>query len=454
MYFLKTAKIVFNKIFFYFSMNIKVRFAPSPTGHLHIGGLRAALFNFYFAKQQSGKFVIRIEDTDHERNKEEYTQAILDSFAWCGIQSDEEILYQSKRQDVYAKYIERLLASGKAYYTDELDADGNLSRVIKCKVDKTRQEIAFTDIIRGTVTFPITEFEDFIIVRSDGTPLYNLVVVIDDIEMQISHVIRGEEHLTNTPKQIMLYEAFGVHIPFFAHLPLILGQDRKKLSKRDAATAVIDYKNEGIFSEALCMYLLRLGWAYKDQEIFTLDEIYRYFRLEDIHSAGAIFDNQKLLSVNRYFMKQKLVDELYSEMITLFSAQKEFIFDEVKDKKIIELYRDRTSTLKELALICTKIKKRPCFEGVEPALYKEFKSVISSMVDQKESLPDMTLLVREAERITGLTKHTVYMALRFALFGVVESPSILKLAALFSPEELIARFTHFLSFEDSLLRVK
>jgi glutamyl-tRNA synthetase len=425
-------------------MNRKVRFAPSPTGHLHIGGLRAALFNYYFAKQNNGTFVIRIEDTDHERNKEEYTQAILDSFLWCGIQSDEEIVYQSKRQEIYQAYIKKLVASENAYYHEETDETGKKSTVLKCRVKKDRTHIVFQDIIRGEISFPIDEFEDFIIARSDGSPLYNLVVVIDDIEMGISHIIRGEEHLPNTPKQIMLYEALGAKIPQFAHLPLILGPDRKKLSKRDAATAVIDYKNEGIYPEALCMYLLRLGWAYKDQEIFTIEEIYQHFKLEDIHLAGAIFDIQKLHSVNRHFIKLRSDEALYDDMTNLFSGKREFVFEKEKDLIIIHLFRDRVNTLKELALICTKIKHYPIFEEPRPEEIAIFQNIIEQMIKDIQSSMNIKDSIKNIEKTLGYAKHTIYTALRYALLGQTDSPAILKLIDIYDQESLLSRLSYFL----------
>lgn len=429
-------------------MSVRVRFAPSPTGHLHIGGLRAALFNYYFAKQQKGTFVIRIEDTDHERNKDKYTKAILDAFSWCNIASDEPIVYQSRRYDIYKKYIDILLDSKAAYYSDEEDSEGNISKVIKCKINRSHSHISFFDIIRGEISFPITEFDDFIIVRSDGTPLYNLVVVIDDIEMNITHVIRGEEHLPNTPKQLFLYQAFKKTPPAFAHLPLILGPDRKKLSKRDAATAVMDYKQEGIVPEALCMYLLRLGWAYKDQEIFTTDEIYAYFKLEDIHLAGAIFDHKKLLSINGYYLKKMSDDDLFEKINILYSENTNTSFDPIKDKKIINLYKDRAKTLKELAQFCFDIKNMPIYNLELPDLssfhkevlliIEELKILLLANISLKES-------INQIEKKYNFSKHTIYTALRYAFLGKLESPSILSILAIFNQQEILEKIDYALN---------
>lgn len=429
-------------------MNIRVRFAPSPTGYLHIGGLRAALFNYYFAKKNQGNFLIRIEDTDHLRNKIEYNQAILDAFTWCGIKSDEEILYQSQRIDIYKKYITLLLDSDNAYYSDEIDENGKLSKVIKCRVDKSIDYISFNDIIRGEISFPMSEFDDFIIVRSDGTPLYNLVVVVDDIEMCISHVIRGEEHLPNTPKQLLLYKAFKKKSPYFAHLPLILGEDRKKLSKRDAATSVMDYQRDGYLPEALCMYLLRLGWSYKDQEIFTLEEILTYFKLEDVHLAGAIFDIKKLLSINQYFIKNISVDVLYEKIITWNST----ILDQKDielDKKIILLYQSRSNTLSELVNNINFIKKMPdYFISDEINFFDIKKNIILFNNILLNSNNEFNIILKN-EIFYKIDKTLLYKSLRFAILGVFESPSIIEIMNILKKDEVIKRLKKSIDFLDN-----
>lgn len=426
-------------------MSIRVRFAPSPTGHLHIGGLRAALFNYYFAKKNNGAFIIRIEDTDHSRNKEEYTQAILDAFSWCHIKSDEKITYQSKREHIYQKYIQLLLDSGNAYYCQEPDENGIISKVIKCKIDKSISYIAFNDVIRGEIAFPISEFDDFIIVRSDGTPLYNLVVVIDDIEMAISHVIRGEEHLPNTPKQLLLYKAFGVLQPQFAHLPLILGPNKKKLSKRDAATSVMDYQKEGYLSEALCMYLLRLGWAYKDQEIFTQEEIYSYFKLEDIHHAGAIFDIKKLLSVNQYFIKKMSVERLYESIINWNANLLDPLSIEL-DKKLITLYQSRVQTLRELIDAMASITLKPLYFLSSEINFDDIKKNIillnSVIQDSTESFDS----ILKSESFKGIDKSLLYKSLRYAILGVFESPSIIEIMNILKIKEVKNRLKEAIDF--------
>jgi glutamyl-tRNA synthetase len=426
-------------------MNIKVRFAPSPTGNLHIGGLRAALFNYYFAKQNNGKFVIRIEDTDHSRNKEEYIKAIIDSFLWCNIASDEPIIYQSQRNEIYKKYIEKLIQSNKAYYSDEADEEGNISKVIKCKVDKNISHIRFNDIIRGEISFPTSEFDDFIIVRSDGTPLYNLVVVIDDILMNITHIIRGEEHLSNTPKQLLLYNAFNKTPPQFAHLPLILGSDKKKLSKRDAATSVIDYKKEGYLPEALCMYLLRLGWAYKDQEIFTQEEIFKYFKLENIHHAGAIFDNQKLLSINQYFIKQLSILKLYDTIFNWDNNVLNILYKE-NDLLLLSLYQSRSQTLLELINNINLIKNKPIYKNIDEFNINSIKENIFLFKNTIEKSNDSFDIILKHTIFKNCDKTILYKSIRFAILGIFESPSIIEIMNILKKNEVLIRLELALNF--------
>ena len=272
------------------SQLVRVRFAPSPTGHLHIGGLRAALFNWLFARHNGGKFLLRIEDTDLVRSTQEYTDSILSSFKWAGITPDEPIVIQSQRIAEHKKVIERLLEQGAMYRCfcsqDELEtrltkiqgseglvtkydgkcrnADQNLQKpfVVRFKLPANQSEIVFEDLIRGRVAFDINQFDDFIVARSDGSPMYNFVVVVDDAFMNITHVIRGEDHISNTPKQIMLYQACGYPLPQFAHLPMILGPSGERLSKRDGATSVLEYKQQGYLPDALLNYLARLGWSH------------------------------------------------------------------------------------------------------------------------------------------------------------------------------------------------
>lgn len=434
---------------------IRVRFAPSPTGYLHIGGLRGALFNYIFAKQNNGKFLLRIEDTDLIRSKDEYTKAIIKAFNWCNIESDEPLIYQSKRLELYKKYIDILLKNDKAYWIKEPNEEGVLGEVLKCRVNKENEFIEFNDIIRGSIRFPITEIEDFIIVRSDGMPLYNFVVVVDDIEMQISHIIRGEEHLSNTPRQIILYNAFQSIIPQFAHLPLILGTDGKKLSKRDAATAVIDYKYLGFLPEALCAYLIRLGWSYSNQEIFTFEELYKLFDLSKVHSAGAMFDYNKLLWTNSVFIKRE--DNLRLLLLCKSLNNEDLCakWNNEKICKLINIYKDRSETLIVLIENLNKVYK--ITNNINKELIKlNFnhiqEKIINILKDFIEELNFIEILNNYSLKIlfTNIAKkneielNDLFKLIRYSLLNEISSPSIYTIIEVLEKEDIINRIELFL----------
>ena len=330
----------------------RVRFAPSPTGYLHIGGARTALFNYLYAKHNSGQFILRIEDTDKERSTLESEQEILESMKWLGLDwdegpgksADDSLYYQTRRLPVYHKHAENLLAQDKAYKCfctkDELDAerkkaeaekrafkyDGRCGRLTKEEADKKEAdgmpyvvrlrvpqtgETILHDIVRGDVTVQNSTLDDIIILRTDKMPIYNFVVVVDDVEMGITHVIRGEDHLSNTPKQMHIYEALNFPIPEFAHIPLILGADKSKLSKRHGETAVLRYKELGYLPEALVNYLALLGWSPDNEEtIFSMEQLVSKFELNRVHKSGAMFDNKKLMYINGVHIRNKSADEL------------------------------------------------------------------------------------------------------------------------------------------------
>ncbi|WP_456431621.1 glutamate--tRNA ligase, partial [Thermosulfuriphilus sp.] len=315
---------------------VKTRFPPSPTGHLHIGGARTALFNWLFARHHGGSFVLRFEDTDRERSRPEYAQAIREAMEWLGLNWDEGPYYQSQRLELYREHIERLVAEGKAYWCrcspEELEAkrekalaegrkpkyDGACrdlglgpgpGRVVRFRIPPTGSTVV-EDLIRGPVAFDHQELDDFIILRSDGIPTYHFAVVIDDMTMGITHVIRGDDHLNNTPKHILLFEALGASVPRFAHVPMILGPDRTRLSKRHGAMSVLAYREAGYLPQALINYLVRLGWSYGDQEIFSLEELIEKFSLENIGRSAAVFNPDKLLWLNAHYIKEESVESL------------------------------------------------------------------------------------------------------------------------------------------------
>ena len=376
---------------------IRVRFAPSPSGHLHIGGARTALYNWLFARQKKGKFILRIEDTDVQRSTEESINAILDGLKWLGLDWDEGPgkegefgpYFQSQKQDIYNEHIDKLIKEGKAYpcfcTSEELNAQKEEAKKEKkeyryngkCKKmdpEKAKQQlekkkphvirikkniegsIIFNDLVKGEINIHSDTIDDFIIRRSDGNPIYNFAVTIDDILMKITHVLRGDDHISNTPKQILLYKALGAEPPLFAHLPMILGEDKTRLSKRHGATAVQEYRDKGFLPEAVCNYLARLGWSYDDsQEIFSIDELIKKFSIEKVSSNPAVFDPKKLKWLNSVYI-QKLDIDKKIELAVPFLIKNDLIDQDFADnnsdflKKIIEIIGDRFKSLEDIQL--------------------------------------------------------------------------------------------------------
>ncbi|MGM0476211.1 MAG: glutamate--tRNA ligase [Pseudomonadota bacterium] len=308
-------------------MTVRTRFAPSPTGYLHIGGARTALYSWLHARKHGGRFVLRVEDTDRERSTQESVNAILEGMTWLGLEYDEGPFYQTERFERYREVTQRLLDSGHAYHCyctkDELDAmrEEQRARGEKPRYDgrcRERSEpregvepvvrfrnpregsVTVTDLIHGTVHFANTELDDLIIARSDGTPTYNLTVVVDDFDMGITHVIRGDDHLNNTPRQVNILQALGAAVPVYAHVPMILGHDGKRLSKRHGAVSVMQYREEGYLPEALLNYLVRLGWSHGDQEVFSVDEMLQHFDIGEVHKAASSFNPEKLAWLNHH----------------------------------------------------------------------------------------------------------------------------------------------------------
>jgi len=324
---------------------IRVRFAPSPTGNLHIGGSRTALFNWLYIQAKRGKFVLRIEDTDRERSKQEYVDEILGSLSWLGFNWD-EIYYQSGRFDIYRQQADKLLKEGKAYTEKLPDKPGE---AIIFKV--TPQKITVKDLIRGEIEFEAETIKDQVLMKSDGTPTYNFACVVDDALMDITHVIRGDDHISNTPKQILLYEALGFALPQFAHLPLIMGAEGGRLSKRTGATAISDYRKMGYLAPALMNYLLLLSWAPGDnREVIDIKEAIKIFDITDVNKTAATFDMKKLDWINNQYLKEenpeKLLDELFPQLV-----EKKYIeadgFDREYVFSIIKLFQSRLTRLNE-----------------------------------------------------------------------------------------------------------
>ncbi|MDR2861842.1 MAG: glutamate--tRNA ligase, partial [Syntrophobacterales bacterium] len=354
---------------------VKTRFAPSPTGFLHVGGARTALFNWLYARHQGGTFVLRIEDTDQQRSTEESTRAILDAMDWLGLNWDEGPFFQARRVENHRSMAQELLQEGKAYYCtctpEELEekrktamAEGRKPKydgacrnknlpcspnaVVRFRCPDTGSTM-FHDLIKGPVVINNEELDDLIIERRDRYPTYNFAVVVDDAEMGITHVIRGDDHVNNTPKQILLYEALGCAVPQFAHVPMILGADKARLSKRHGATSVMVYKEMGYLPEALMNYLVRLGWAHGDQEIFSREELIKLFTLEAVGRSAAVFNPEKLLWLKQHYIREYSVERLAEEMIPFWKDLTAAPVEQFFARHIVRDFQGRAKTLVELA---------------------------------------------------------------------------------------------------------
>jgi glutamyl-tRNA synthetase len=355
---------------------IRTRFAPSPTGQLHIGGARTALFNWLFAKHHKGRFVLRIEDTDRERSKDEFTQGILEGLAWLGIAHDEGPFFQSARMEIYEEHALWLLREGQAYkcYCTPEELEEKRKRALKTgqkpSYDRTCRDatgeqpgkpyvirfktplsgtVTFHDLVRGEIAFQCEELDDLVILRTDQTPTYNFTVVVDDALMGITHIIRGDDHINNTPRQIVMYEALKLPVPRFGHVPLIHGKDRARLSKRHGATSLLEYREDGFLPEALMNYLARLGWAHGDDEIFSKEELIEKFDLPNVGKSPAIFDMDKLLWLNDHYMKTLPVELIAERLKPFITARGHAAPDPAKLIQIIRNLRGRAKTLKEMA---------------------------------------------------------------------------------------------------------
>lgn len=455
------------------------RFAPSPTGYLHIGGLRTALYSYLWAKKNSGKFLLRIEDTDLKRNSQEAAIAIEEAFRWTNLSHDGEVVYQSNRFDIYKKYIKQLLDEGKAYYCymssqekDELyekqkankertkydgryrDFTGTppsgIEPVIRIK-SPLEGEISFEDGIKGQVTFNVSDIlDDFVIARANGSPLYNFVVAIDDALMGVTEVIRGDDHLSNTPKQIVVYEALGFDIPKFYHVPMILNPSGKKLSKRDGAMDVMDYKKEGILPEALINFLIRLGWSHGDQEIFTMEEMLELFDPNDINKSASAYNAQKLEWINAQYIKSLHADRLVEVL-------KDYDLDlSGYDKRgeLIDLLRDRVKDINELKSMVNSIIIKPNDydnKAVEKFLKGDALEVLGAFNDELKAKGEITLAEDFKEvannflESRGLKLKHLAQPIRIAIVGSAVSPSVFDVLSIVGYKEVIQRIDNLIS---------
>jgi len=468
--------------------HIRVRFAPSPTGYLHVGGARTALFNWLYARRHGGTFILRIEDTDRARSSEEHTQAILDGMSWLGLDWDEGPFHQADGLERHAAQARQLLESGRAYRCfcsqETLDAKRAAAAEGKaayrydrhCRINVEREEAErraadgephtirfdvpegrteWDDAVHGNVSFDNADIEDFIVLRTDGTPIYNLAVVSDDIEMRVTHVIRGDDHISNTPKQIMLYRALGADVPTFAHVPMILGADGKRLSKRHGATAVGEYASEGILPGAMVNFLALIGWSPReDREVFEIEELIGRFDLDGIVKKSGVFDPQKLEWLNGQHLSRRSARELEPLVTPLLVEQGLATEDDLRDREhwylpLIDLLKERARNLHDFVR-----QARPYFaEEVEyddEAIAKHWKDPAATAAhmralrDRLEMVADWaeepleTALRGLAEEI-GIGAGKLIHPLRVSVTGMAVSPGIFQVLVMLGRETTLRR---------------
>jgi glutamyl-tRNA synthetase len=453
---------------------LRVRFAPSPTGYLHIGGARTALFNFLLARKEQGTFILRIEDTDVVRSTSESVDAILQAMDWLGMAYDEGPIYQSERFDLYREKIDQMLVRGTAYRcyctAEELEAKRKLAEAEKRKpkYDGTCRDrkgvpagtpfvvryrcpdtgtTAFNDRIKGPISFQNEELDDLIIQRTDGTPTYNVVVVVDDAEMGITLVLRGDDHINNTPRQILLYQAMGYPVPEFAHVPMILGADQKRLSKRHGATSVMAYRDLGFLPEALVNYLVRLGWSYGDQEIFSMADLIEKFSLDNVGKSAGVFNPEKLLWLNSHYIKTGDPARLARLLVGYLKEQGMEVSPGQELEPIVVALQDRSKTLVEMArqALCFLGDKVEFEENAdEKFLVEDNRSVFETLLnafgactDWREEVLDGAL--KGVLETTGLKFGKLAQPARVALTGSPKGPSICLIMQILGREKSLSR---------------
>lgn len=437
-------------------MSVRTRIAPSPTGRLHIGTVRTALFNYLFAKHHGGVFTMRVEDTDRTRSKREFEEEIIEGLNWLGLTHD-EFVRQSERVDRHTELLEKLVASGHAYLSKEESKlrEGETVEVVRLK--NPSRDVTFRDEIRGDITFHTGELGDFVIARAIDDPLYHFAVVADDYDMEITHVIRGEDHISNTTRQILIQEAIGAPRPHYAHLPLILGSDRSKLSKRSGATSLMDYRAEGFLPEGIVNYLALLGWnPGSDEEHFSLTELVERFDLSNVQKSGAVWDRTKLLSVNQRWMRALDDTDYLSRLKPMLETG---VYDDTMLSKTMPLLKERAQTLMEAkgmlegelsGLFSTPTLVPQTLTAKEPGDRPGLtKSALEALIEALGALPEdvsaeaakealMPLADREEEKGKG-GRGGVLWPLRYALSGQERSPDPFTLIALLGVHEATSR---------------
>ena len=462
-------------------MSVVTRFAPSPTGYLHVGGARTALYSWLYAKSQGGEFVLRIEDTDIERSTEEAKQAILDGMEWLGLTWDKGPYYQTERFDRYKAIIQTLLEEGKAYKcfmpAEELDAireqqkeNGEKPRYPGTWRDRTDHpqgqpyvirfknplegSVVFDDHVRGRIEISNTELDDLIIQRSDGTPTYNFCVVVDDWDMGISHVVRGEDHINNTPRQINILKALGAPVPEYAHVSMILGDDGKKLSKRHGAVSVMQYRDDGYLPQAVKNYLVRLGWAHGDQEIFSEQEMIELFSLDAIGQSASAFNTEKLVWLNQHYIKSLPAEEVASHASWHFEQQGISLENGPALTDVIAIQADRVKTLKELAQISAyfyqdyeEFDANAAKKHLRPVAKEALELVQQKLAAISHWNPQtIQAAINDTAEELGVGMGKVGMPLRVAATGSGNSPSLDVTLNLLSQDKIVERINKALTF--------
>src|SRR5882724_11090279 len=420
-------------------MSPRVRFAPSPTGYLHVGGARTALFNWLYARHEGGKFLLRIEDTDKARSTEEHTQVILDGLTWLGLDWDEELVFQGARVKRHQEIADRLLAEGKAYMEEG---------AIRFRVPQG--EIAWDDAVHGRISFQGADIKDFIILRSDRTPIYNLAVVVDDLDMRITHVLRGDDHISNTPKQIALYQALGAPLPVFGHVPMINGPDGKKLSKRHGATAVGDYQHMGILPAAMRNFLALLGWSPGgDREIMTRDEMIQLFSFAGIQQKAAIFDMTKLEWMNGQYLSALAAHDMWDAVYPLALQYGAREWDKDQTMRAIDAVKARSRTMIDVARqVAARLdpKHVQLDDKAKQEIAKDFAGYKASLEASLAALKDTDWTPEQLERRLralaeqrGVAAGKIFQPIRIALTGGTVSEPVNELLYVVGKEAALER---------------
>jgi glutamyl-tRNA synthetase len=446
-------------------MKVRTRFAPSPTGFLHIGGARTALFSWAYARRHGGTFVLRIEDTDLERSTRQSVDAILDSMKWLGIDWDEGPFFQMKRLERYKEVAEQLIASGHAYrdYMPKEDLEilrkKQIERAEKPRYDRAigqryrgtgpapirfmtpqQGEVGWNDLVKGPITFPNAELDDLVIMRADGVPTYNFGVVVDDLDMGMTHVIRGDDHVNNTPRQIHIFNALNKPLPAFGHVPMILGADGERLSKRHGAVSVTQYRDEGYLPEALFNYLARLGWSHGDEEIFSIQSFISWFDLAHVSRSPAQFNPEKLAWLNQQYLKSASVERVVA-LVEPELRKRAVQFGKINLSSVVELIKDRASTIPQLAdeaMLFYAERVTPsapiAAEAREPL--RSLKGRLAVIPWERAAISDA---IKETVKSSGLKMPQVAMPLRHLVTGRAQTPSIDAVLELLGRETVLAR---------------